>query len=141
MAPNTRKATWIGAVLAGLLLTVGLLVMQGWPRWREDTVYQALRHSQGDAFWWPPDWRWELRTSILLEGEVRHPKSGTMELVSEAQGRVSRTAVIHGRYSFNPQRLPTSPFKVRLLTADGSTTRWLQMGSLDPGLHRINWMF
>jgi hypothetical protein len=166
MATNSLRTAWIWVAVAGLLLTGSLLVVQWSARWREVQVYQALRESQSPAFWWPPDWRRELRTSFLLEGNVYlwdaelrraaeehtappnrsalgHPvKAGTMELVSETEGRVFRTAVNpNGWYSFNRQRLPTAPFKVRLVSPEGSASRWLPMGALDPGLHRINWSF
>jgi hypothetical protein len=165
MAVNTQKTTWTWAALGGLLLVMGLLSIPSWNRWRDFNVYRALQASQSPSFWWPPGWRRELRTSFLLEGQVflrdREPKqvggepsapveqsrlgrpatAGTIELVSETQGQVFRTTATNGRYSFNPQRLPIGPFKVRLLTAEGSTTRWLQMGALDQGLHRINWSF
>jgi hypothetical protein len=164
MAINPQKTKWVCSALAGVLLTVGLLAIQWWPLWRDLKVYQALYSSQAAAFWWPPGWRQELRTSFLLEGEARllegevpaprpqdrhHDElpgrlatAGTVELVSENQGLVSRTTVNpQGWYSFNPQRLPASPFKIRFLSPEGSTTRWLQMGALDPGLHRINWSF
>jgi hypothetical protein len=78
----------------------------------------------------------------LLEGEVSAPgrqdrhrggfpgtlaTAGTVELVSENQRQVFRTTVSpKGWYSFNPQRLPTRPFKIRFLSPEGSTTNWLE---------------
>ena len=118
MAFNPRRTTWIGVALTGLLLIVGLLAFQWLPRWRENNVYQALHSSQAPAFWWPPEWRRELSTSFLLEGEVflkdgepkqvggehsvppnqsrfgRPATPGTLELVSETQSQVFRTTVI-----------------------------------------------
>jgi hypothetical protein len=166
MATNPQKTTWILVALAGLLLTVGLLAVQWWPRWRESTVYQALRSSHDAAFWWPAGWRQELRTSFLLEGYAylrdgelrpvggehsappdqsgfgRPAKPGMLELVSESQGQVFRTTVNpKGWYSFNSQPLPAGPFKIRFVSGEGSPTRWQPMGTLDPGRHRINWAF
>jgi hypothetical protein len=168
MATFSRGTTRIWLALMGLLLTCSLLAVQWLPRWREAAVYQALYspNPPAPAFWWPSDWRREMQTSFLLEGQVYlwdaelrravkehraapgqsafgHPvKAGTIELVPETEGRVFRTAVnAKGGYSFGRQRLPAVPFKVRLLTPEGSASRWLQMGALDPGLHRINWSF
>ena len=141
MAINLRRTMWVWVPLVGLVLTISLLAIQWWPRWREFNVYEALHSSNSPAFWWPPEWRRELRTSFLLEGEVKNPKSGTLELVSETQGQVFRTTVANGHYSFSPQRLPASPFKVRVLFPEGSSSGWLQMETLDPGLHRINLSF
>jgi hypothetical protein len=159
---HPKKQTWLCLVFAAVLLTFGVLAIP-WARWREQTVYQALAQGKTPAFWWPTGWREAFRTSFLLEGEVsirdgdmpieqrqsfpqartdaRIAVSGTIEFVSEYQSQVFRTLVKKGRYSFNPNRLPAGPFKVRLLLPDGSTRRWLQMPQLDPGLHRINWAF
>jgi hypothetical protein len=156
MAIKLRKAIWPWMVLTGLSLTVGLLAIYLWPRLphREQRIYQALYNDQGPAVWWPPDWRRELRTTYLLEGNVylkdresTHPfgrpaTTGTVELVPEAQGQVFRTTVSsRGLYSFNPQLLPLGPAKIRLVSTDGSATRWLPVPVGDAGLHRINFTF
>src|SRR5262249_41667781 len=93
-----RKTTWIpaavvgcGVALAGLLLTAELRSILS--QWRERTVFQALVQSDDAAFWWPAGWRRELRTSILLVGQLRHARAGTIELVAEPQGHVFRTTV------------------------------------------------
>lgn len=166
MAANPHRTMWTWVVVAALLLTGGLLAVPWLARWREVKLYEALHESQSPSFWWPPDWRREWRTSILLEGHVylrdakssraveehgappdrsalgRPVNAGTIELVSETEGRVFRTAVnTKGWYSFKRQRLPAVPFQVRLVTPEGSASRWLPMGALDPGLHSINWSF
>jgi hypothetical protein len=137
-AGSRREGARIWFVLLAILLTVCLLAI---PPWREHTVYQALVNSRAPSFWWPPSWRRELETSLLLEGQVKPPTAGTLELVSEPEGRVFRTAVTAGRYSFLPRLLPAGPFKVRCLSPDGTATRWLMTGPLDPGFHRINFSF
>jgi hypothetical protein len=162
MANDSNKTAWICLALAALVLSVSLLAIPWLARWRESTVYHALYSSTAPAFWWPSGWRREFHTSVLLEGQVwvresevpstegrdrRHDRGGKLasagivELVPKNQGRVFRTNVTNGRYSFNPQRLPATAFKVRFVSPDGSPTRWLQMGALDPGLHRIHWSF
>ena len=70
MSIYPRKGTLIGVALTGVVLTVSLLAIP-WARWREDNVYQALRENTAPAFWWPAGWRESLRSSFLLEGEVR----------------------------------------------------------------------
>jgi hypothetical protein len=122
-----------------------------------------LRSGLGPEFWWPPGWRRELRTSLLLEGEARlkddvedtrRPQdrqhggvfgrpvaAGIIVLASEDKDRVFRAIVARGKYSFLPRLLPTGPFKVRLVSPEGSASGWLQTGPLDSGLHRINWSF
>jgi hypothetical protein len=133
-----HRESWIWLSLVVLMLGVCLLAI---PPWRRHAVYRALAESRGPSFWWPPGWRHELETSLLLEGQVRHPTEGTLELVSEASGRVFRTSVSAGRYSFRPQLLPVGEFKVRCLSPDGTASRWLMTGPLDPGLHRISFSF
>jgi len=156
MAINSRGAIWRWAALTGLCLTVGLVAMYLWPRLRhrEQRIYQALYNNQGPEVWWPPDWRRELRSSFLLEGyvylkdgEATHPLGrpatvGRIELVSETHGRVFRTSVSpKGLFSFNPRPLPLGPAKIRLVSADGSATRWLPVPVADAGFHRLNFMF
>jgi hypothetical protein len=148
---------FIGSILAFQMLYIP------WVQWREHSVYQSLRSGLGPEFWWPPGWRRELRTSLLLEGEARlledrsenaRPQdrqhddalglpvaTGMIELVSENSNRVFRAIVARGKYSFLPRLLPTGPFKVRLVSPEGSASGWLQTGPLDSGLHRINWSF
>jgi hypothetical protein len=157
-----RKMTWILVALVGSTFAFQMLWIP-WVQWREHSVYQALRSGVGPEFWWPPGWRRQLRTSLLLEGEARlkddvegplrpqnrpHDEAsgrpvaaGIIELVSEDQNQVFRAIVDRGRYSFLPRLLPAGPFKVRLTSPEGRTTGWLQMGPLDSGLHRINWSF
>ena len=156
-----RKMTWILVAFVGSIFAFQMLSIP-WAQWREHSVYQALRSGVGPEFWWPPGWRREL-ASLLLEGEARlqddvegtlRPQdrphdgafgrpvaAGIIELVSEDQDRVFRAIVARGRYSFLPRLLPAGPFKVRLVSPEGSPTGWLQMGPLDSGLHRIDWLF
>jgi hypothetical protein len=157
-----RKKTWILVAFFGSISAFQVLSVP-WIQWREHSVYQALRSGVGPEFWWPPGWRRELRTTLLLEGEARlrdgvedtlrlqdrhhdgafgRPvAAGIIELVSEDQDGVFRAIVARGRYSFLPRLLPAGPFKVRLTSPEGRTTGWLQAGPLESGLHRINWSF
>ena len=157
-----RKRTWISLAFVGSIFAFQMLSIP-WVQWREHSVYQALRSGLGPEFWWPPGWRRELRTSLLLEGEARlkddaegtlrpqdrqHDRAlgspvaaGIIELLSEDQDRVFRAIVARGKYSFFPRLLPAGPFKVRLVSPEGRSSKWLQAGPLDSGLHRINWSF
>jgi hypothetical protein len=123
-----------------LMLLLHLLAVQ-LPRWRASTVYRALKQSNEPALWWPPAWRDELARSILLEGQVKNPNEGTLELASIPEGPVFRTAVSNGRYTFHPRVLPAGAYKVRLLRPDGTSTSWLPTGTLDPGSHRLDFVF
>jgi hypothetical protein len=133
-----RRESWIWLALLALALAIGLMAI---PPWRRHTVYRALAESRGPSFWWPLGWRHELETSLLLEGQVKHPTEGTLELVSEPSGRVFRTAIKGGRYSFRPDLLPAGEFKARCLTAEGTASHWVPTGTLEPGLHRLNLSF
>ena len=157
MASQSNKAIWPWMALAGLFLAVILSALYLWPRLhlrREQAIFQALYYDQGTAFWWPPDWRREFRSSYLLEGyaylkdkEATHPfgrlaTAGTIELVYEAQGQVLRTTVTpKGLYSFNPRMIPIGSAKIRLVSTDGSPTRWVPVPVGDAGFHRINFTF
>jgi hypothetical protein len=162
MSTHSWKKKGIGVTIAVLLIAVGASSIP-WAQWREQSVYQALRDGTSPPFWWPSGWRQALLTSILLEGEVwlrdaddsalrhsgrqraaspgRHATGATLEIVSDRLGEVFRTSVSKGRYSFNPRRLPAGDFTIRLIGEDGWTSRPVQTGALDPGLHRINLSF
>ena len=136
-------------MLTGALLLIGLLVFllflglvsNEWSRWREQTITRTLSQSGTPAFWWPPGWRRELETSILLQGTVSQARSGTLEILSESTNRVHRTTVTGGRFAFDRERLPAGPCKARFVNPDGSPSQWLNLGPLDPGRHRINLRF
>jgi hypothetical protein len=156
MAIQSRKAIWPWITLAGLSLTGILSGLYLWPRlhFREQAIFQALYYDRGPAVWWPPDWRREFRSSYLLEGyaylkdkEATHPfgrlaTAGTIELAYEARDQVLRTTVSpKGLYSFNPQLISLGSAKIRLVSTEGSTTRWVPVPVGDAGFHRINFTF
>jgi hypothetical protein len=128
------------AVASFLVLSLRLIVLQ-WPRWRESAVYHALASSSSPAFWWPPAWRDKVDRSILVEGEVKGDKDGTLELTSVQGGPLYRTDVTRGRYSFHPRILPAGSYKVRLIGREGTPSPWQPIGSVDPGSHRLNFAF
>lgn len=142
-SPRPRRS-WFGLVLIGLLLMVGppaALVSVRWPRWREDAVIRALRRSEGPAPWWPPGWREQLRSSILLEGQVLPARTGMIEFQPlSTPSPIFRTAATGGVYSF-ARRLPAGPCRVRLVSPDGTASDWVSLGPLGSGSHRINLTF
>ena len=78
-----------------------------WIQWREHSVYQSLRSGLGPEFWWPPGWRRELRTSILLEGEAKlraHELERSRTGGSSAR-RSSRAACCSRRDRAGPRQL------------------------------------
>jgi hypothetical protein len=133
---SPREPALCIAAVAGIL-AVGALVVP-WSRWREQTVSRAIRNDSAPAFWWPPAWRDELRTSILFEGNLRDGREGMLELVRGDGGPVLRAEVRRGRFSFHPRVLPAGPYRARFVAPDGRLSPWLPTGPLDPGSHRLN---
>jgi hypothetical protein len=149
--PFRRLRVALIAFLA--VLNVGamaFLVFVWYPHWHQKVVARAMTASEPPAFWWPPSWRRDLRTSFLLEGStlLKDPMKrfgdGVVELETEADGRVFRTTIIpgsKGRFSFGDQLFPVGPFRVRLVAPDGRRSRWIRIPEIDPGRHNMNWGF
>jgi hypothetical protein len=148
--PRNRFRLAAIALLAALNLPIlGFLGFVWMPDLHQKTVARALKASQPPAFWWPPSWRRELRTSFLLGGSgmVKDPTpgfaNGVVEL--EAGDRVFRATTsipnIKGGFSFGDQLLPVGPFRVRLVTPDGRRSTWIRIPEIDPGSHNMNWSF
>jgi hypothetical protein len=149
--PSNRFRVALIAILAAVnLAALAFLVFAWLPHWHRKTVARALAMNQAPAFWWPPSWRRELRSSFLLEGgtqvrdPAKRPGNGVVELETEADGRVFRTNVIpgsKGRFTFGDQLFPVGPFRVRLVAPDGRQSRWSRIPEIDPGPHSMNWLF
>ena len=150
MSIKRLRIALIALMAAVNLAALVFLVFVWFPQWHRRTIVRALTESQPPAFWWPPSWRRELRTSFLLGGGamVKDPTTripdSVVELESEADGRVFRATFIpssKGRFSFGDQLLPVGPFQVRLVTSDGRRSKWIRIPKIDPGPHNMNWSF
>jgi len=150
MSMHRLRVVLIAFLAALNLAALALLVFVWYPHWHQKTIARAMTASEPPAFWWPPSWRRELRTSFLLEGgtlvrdPMNRPGDGVVELETEADGRVFRTTVIpggKGRFSFGDQLLRVGPFRVRLIAPDGRRSAWSRMPDIDPGRHNIAWRF
>ncbi len=150
MSIKRLRVALIALMAAVNFAALVFLVFMWFPHWHQKTVARALIGSQPPAFWWPPSWRRELRTSFLLEGGawVSDPAhllaSGVVELETEADGRVFRTTIVpgsKGRFSFGDQLLPVGPFRIRLVAPDGRRSSWLREPGIDVGRHNMGWRF
>ncbi len=72
---------------------------------------------------------------------MRDLDDGTLEIAAGPSGRIFRTDVRAGRYSFGLLVLPAGPCKSRYLAPDGTPSGWQPLGDLDPGRHRLNMAF
>jgi hypothetical protein len=134
--PSFKELGFCIAVVAALFI-VALLTVP-WSRWHDQAIYHAIQNGTGPAFWWPPDWRREVRTSLLLDGHLSRSREGTVEVVAGNDARVFRTAVHDGRFSFHPSYLPAGTFRIRFIAPDESVSEWIGPLELDPGSHRLN---
>lgn len=139
--PGHRPYRFMAFFVLGLgaFLVAGSLIVP-WSRWREQAVFRAIQNESRPAFWWPPAWRRDLQTGLILEGESKKGRDGTLELVVD-DGPILQAAIRQGRYSFHPRVIPAGTFRFRRVAPDGTASDWVGPLGLDPGRHRLDFGF